>query len=103
MNFATSLFSRYMMQAYDLGIETEKLVWEAVTFFREELDEQVVPVAELAGNPDPLTVCCATYEDKYANQWLFGLAMDDQSGGWLQGWVVRNGEIVHRNIPLADD
>lgn len=103
MESPTFRFKQYMMKAHDIEIDENVIVWEAVTFYHEELDEQLVPVTELNGFPDPLTICCAEYDDENGDQWLFGIAIEDQSEKWLLGWVVKNGEILHRNIPLTDE
>jgi len=102
MNIATSLIRRYMKQHFRIQIDESQLVWEAVTLFKEEMDEQMVPVVELTGFSDPLTICCSNYEDTQGNDWLFGLAIEEMSGKWLHGWIVRNGEIVVRDVPFGD-
>ena len=37
------------------------------------------------------------------DQWLFGLAIEEQSGNWLYAWTVKNGEIADRNFLLRRD
>lgn len=101
MKDATQLFNQYLRRTYGFVVHESRLIWEAVTFYQDELDEQVVPVAELARLGDPLTVCCATHEDDQGVQWLFGLAIETPTGQFLHAWIVRNGEIVDRDVPLA--
>lgn len=103
MESVTLRFQQYMMQAHSIEIDENEIVWEAVTFYHEELDDQVVPVTEMKGFSDPLTICCAEYDDENGDQWLFGFATEDQSKKWLLGWVVKNGEILDRNFPLTEE
>jgi hypothetical protein len=73
-------------------------VWEAITFHHEELDNQVVPVEDIQGLPNPLIILSSSYEDENGDQWLFGLVTDEQSGRWLHAWTVKNGKIFDRDI-----
>ena len=60
MQKETKLFSIYMLYAHDVAIDERKLAWESNAFCHDELDEQVVPVTELQGLSNPLTISCAT-------------------------------------------
>ena len=100
MQKETKLFSNYMLQVHDMTLEEQQLAWESIAFSHEELDEQVVPVAGLHGLPNPLTISCSTYGDEFGSQWMFGLAHGEEIDIWLYAWIVKDGEIVDRNIPL---
>jgi hypothetical protein len=102
MQKATKLFSIYMLYAHDIAIDERNLAWEAITFCHDELDDQVVPVEDLRNLPNPLTILTSLFQDENGGQWLFGLAIEDQLGRWLYAWIVKNGEIVTRNIPFVD-
>lgn len=103
MESATKFFSRHMQDVHGISIDERKLFWESVTFCREELDEQVVPVVDLQGFPDPLTIVTAISVDGNGNEWLFGVTIDERTGNLEYGWTVKNGQIVDRKLLLRLD
>lgn len=99
MDAATKLFVNYMKREHAVEVNVDDIFWEGVTLYHDEIDENLFPVKELVGLPDPLLFLTVVYDDRFDQNYIFCIAMENEK--WLHAVCVRNGELYDENVPIV--
>ncbi|WP_112182541.1 hypothetical protein [Paraliobacillus zengyii] len=101
MNGKTELFVNYMKKTHNIKVNIDKVIFEGLSMYKTEIDENVFPVNVLKGLPDPLLFLTTVYMDQNEQEWIFSIVTEiDIADRWLHAICIKDGELIDENVPL---
>lgn len=98
---ATKLFVTYMKREHEVEVNVADVFWESVTLYHDEIDENLFPVKELIGLPDPLLISTTDFLDEHEHEWIFCIVTEnDNAHNWLHAVCIKEGVLINDNVPL---
>ncbi|WP_117148886.1 hypothetical protein [Paraliobacillus zengyii] len=98
----TELFVNYMEKTHEIKVNINEVIFEGLTMFQAEIDENIFPVKVLKGLPDPLLFLTTVYMDQKEQEWIFCIVTEiDIADKWLHAVCIKDGELIDENVPLV--
>ncbi|WML29633.1 hypothetical protein RCG24_17180 [Neobacillus sp. OS1-32] len=91
-------FVRTMKRTFHIVVKKDEVGYEAYDFYREELDELLIPAEHLVKLPDPLLLETLSYVDDKGYEWIAGFVLGGESRKKLYEVWIRNGEAIAYEI-----
>ena len=83
-----------MKEKFGIEVKREEVGYEAYDFYREEIDELLIPLEHLEKIPEPMLIETLSYVDKDGDEWIAGYILGEGTRKKLYEVWIKNGEQI---------